>query len=135
MEEPSSIARRDGYSDTLLAAGVPVERKFIKLLEPSRQWGFRAMKELLGEKMRPTAVFCSNDTIAAGVARAVMSAGLQLKKDVEIVGFGNTVIAEDLNICSVSQHSDKIAWALKDIYFKGDFYESAEEIFLSLSPL
>ncbi len=113
-EEPSSIARRDGYINTLLNAGIVPEKKFIKLLEPSRQWGFKAMTELLAEKTPPTAVFCSNDTIAAGVARAVMSAGLRLKNDIELVGFGNTVISEDLNISSVSQHSDKIAWALKE---------------------
>jgi LacI family transcriptional regulator len=43
---------------------------------------------------RPTAIFASNDLIAAGALIAIRHAGLNCPKDVSVVGFDNLEFAE-----------------------------------------
>ncbi|MET0375276.1 MAG: substrate-binding domain-containing protein [Rhizorhabdus sp.] len=42
---------------------------------------------------RPTAIFASSDTMAAGVMHAARQRGLDIPKDISIIGFDDTPIA------------------------------------------
>ena len=42
---------------------------------------------------RPTAFFCTNDTIAAGAMKAVTRAGLRVPEDIAIIGFDDSYIS------------------------------------------
>jgi len=55
--------------------------------------GFAATKALLAES-KPTALFCINDATAIGALRAVREAGLRVPRDVSVVGFDDSEIAE-----------------------------------------
>ena len=46
---------------------------------------------------RPTAIFCSNDEQAVGLFRTIADLGLQIPRDVSVVGFDNIALAEMLN--------------------------------------
>ena len=48
---------------------------------------------MLREVDRPTAFFCTNDTIAAGAMKAVTRAGLRVPEDIAIVGFDDSYIS------------------------------------------
>lgn len=48
--------------------------------------GQRAVKELLASKHRPTAIIAANDLMALGVLRELGRAGLQVPKDVSVIG-------------------------------------------------
>lgn len=77
-----------GYQAALKAAGlVPAP----ELLKPaaafSREEGARAMTELLALRRRPDAVFCFSDLLAVGAIRAIHDHGLQVPKDVAVIGF------------------------------------------------
>jgi DNA-binding LacI/PurR family transcriptional regulator len=55
--------------------------------------GYRAMKEILKLRQRPTALFAGNDTIAVGAIAALREAGLSVPHDVAVVGFDDLPIA------------------------------------------
>jgi len=42
---------------------------------------------------RPTAIFCTNDTIAVGTLKAALRAGLRIPQDLAIVGFDDSEIS------------------------------------------
>ncbi|MEP6852120.1 MAG: LacI family DNA-binding transcriptional regulator [bacterium] len=52
-----------------------------------REDGFRAMNAMLDGPVRPDAVFCFNDLLALGAIRALHCHGLDVPRDVAVVGF------------------------------------------------
>ena len=55
--------------------------------------GETAMKALLSQRDRPTAVFAASDVVALGAMSAIHSAGLSIPADVAIVGFDDIFLA------------------------------------------
>lgn len=108
----TSRLRRQGYLDTLAKNNLVPSPEYIKCHDPTREWGYYAARELFNSANAPTAIFCGNDTIAAGVFRYFNSQQIDVPGDCSIIAFGNTPIAEDLNFASVSQNSAKIIDAL-----------------------
>lgn len=119
----TSKLRRQGYLDTLDKNKITLPPEYMKCQEPTREWGYYAARELFNSVEPPTAIFCSNDTIAAGVFRYFTAQKISVPGDCSIISFGNTPIAEDLNLASVSQNSSKIIDAINfnlQIILKGD---------------
>jgi LacI family transcriptional regulator len=58
--------------------------------------GHEAGAKLLDAKPRPTAIFASNDEMAAGVLHAARERGIAVPEDLSIVGFDDTAIAAHL---------------------------------------
>jgi DNA-binding LacI/PurR family transcriptional regulator len=112
--EHTSELRLQGYCDTLEKHQIALSNSLIKQQTPSREMGYYAAQELFKISTPPTAIFCGNDTIAAGVIRYLNLNNIKCPVDCSIVGFGNTAIAEDLNLTSNSQNSPKIADALRN---------------------
>jgi DNA-binding LacI/PurR family transcriptional regulator len=112
MHERTSELRARGYLDTMRRAGIEPPPEYLKRREPTRQWGFYAAQELFVLAEPPSAVTCGNDTIAAGVIRALAPLGIRVPEDCAVTGFGNTAVAEDLELTSVSQQTSQIALAV-----------------------
>jgi DNA-binding LacI/PurR family transcriptional regulator len=55
--------------------------------------GYKAMQQFLALDDRPTAVFCCNDEMALGAMKATSEAGMQVPRDVSIIGFDDTLFA------------------------------------------
>jgi DNA-binding LacI/PurR family transcriptional regulator len=108
----TSKVRKQGYVDTLRRNNIDIPPEYIKCQEPTREWGYYAARELFKSAKAPTAIFCANDTIAAGVFRYLTAEKIRVPADCSIISFGNTPIAEDLNLASISQNSQKIIDAL-----------------------
>jgi DNA-binding LacI/PurR family transcriptional regulator len=51
------------------------------------------MASLLAKKSPLTAIFCSNDEMAAGALRAAHEAGLKVPRDLSIIGFDDIVLS------------------------------------------
>jgi LacI family transcriptional regulator len=51
--------------------------------------GYRAMQTLLQAKPIPDGIFCYNDPVAIGAMKAILEAGLNVPRDIAIVGAGN----------------------------------------------
>jgi LacI family transcriptional regulator len=91
-EEDPPIAsglRHEGYLEVLAEAGVAVDPALHVRRESSAAGGRSAAAELLDlpEDRRPTAVFCFNDRMAAGVYVAAHRRGLEIPRDLSIVGY------------------------------------------------
>ena len=50
---------------------------------------YQGMRQLLDLPQRPTAVFAVNDLAAVGAIRAIEEAGLQVPRDISIIGFND----------------------------------------------
>ena len=86
-EHRSSIERYQGYEDALKDYGITLDRKLILPGDFTFDDGFRGARKLLALKDRPTAIFGSNDEIAAGVLAAAHSDGINVPYELSIAGF------------------------------------------------
>jgi len=83
-------ARKLGYFDALRSCGLDRDDDLVEvaddfMLEPGRE----AAERLLA-RTRPDAIFCANDLIALGALAALRAAGLDVPRDVAVVGMDNT---------------------------------------------
>src|SRR5690606_8783843 len=58
--------------------------------------GIAAAERVLALKPRPTAIFASNDEMAAGVYHAARQLGLSIPADLSVVGFDDTPVSRRL---------------------------------------
>ncbi|HEX7537406.1 MAG TPA: LacI family DNA-binding transcriptional regulator [Dermatophilaceae bacterium] len=75
-----------GWLDALGAAGI--EPTVVRLPHANPDdVGHAAAQTALARDERPTAILCFSDALARGVIRAIQDAGLEVPKDVSVVGF------------------------------------------------
>jgi LacI family transcriptional regulator len=86
-EHRSSPERYQGYEDALKDYGIALDRKLILPGDYTFDDGFRGARKLLALKDRPSAIFGSNDEIAAGVLAAAHSDGINVPYELSIAGF------------------------------------------------
>jgi LacI family transcriptional regulator len=77
----------------LAAAGIKLPRSLVAAGNYTFESGIAAANRLLDLSPRPTAIFASNDEMAAGVLHAARQRGLSIPEDVSVVGFDDTPIA------------------------------------------
>ena len=83
----SSPERYQGYEDALKDYGIALDPDLIIPGDYTFDDGFRGARKLLALKNRPTAIFGSNDEIAAGVLAAAHSDGINVPYELSIAGF------------------------------------------------
>lgn len=83
----SSWERYKGYEDALRDYGIALDPELVVEGDYSFDDGFRGARRLLTLADRPTAIFGSNDEIAAGVLAAAKSSGMNVPYDLSIAGF------------------------------------------------
>ncbi|MCL4424992.1 MAG: LacI family transcriptional regulator [Firmicutes bacterium] len=89
----TSLDRRVGYRKALTEAGLEVAPGFLRRGDFRLEGGYREMKGLLSEGLRPTAVFAANDLMAIGAMQALEEVGLEVPTDVSVVGFDDITLA------------------------------------------
>ncbi len=83
----SSWERYKGYEDALRDYGIEADADLVVEGDYAFDDGFRGARRLLALPQRPTAIFGSNDEIAAGVLAAARSSGFDVPFDVSVAGF------------------------------------------------
>jgi DNA-binding LacI/PurR family transcriptional regulator len=78
--------RERGYVATLREAGVSIPSPWLRRGAATLAGGAAAMRELLQQPTRPTAVFCANDLTALGALKACHQAGVRVPADLSVVG-------------------------------------------------
>lgn len=86
--------RRVGYLRSLRKAGLPFTRELIETGDFTERGGSEAMKRLMAQRPRPTAVFCANDRSAIGAIQAALEMGLRVPEDVAVAGFEDIEVAQ-----------------------------------------
>lgn len=89
----SAHERRAGFADALAKHGVKLSPKLVVEGAYSFESGVKAAEALLAKKPRPTAIFASNDEMAAGVYKAAYALGLRIPDDLSVVGYDDSPLA------------------------------------------
>ncbi len=92
----SSFERRAGFKAALAEHGIPLDPKYVREGAYTFESGIACAEELLALKPPPTALFASNDEMAAGVLQVVLRSGLRAPQDISVVGFDDCQIASRL---------------------------------------
>ncbi len=80
--------RLRGFTDCLGEKGI--ENCIVRMVPYTYEDGWKAMKQILEAKDKPTAVFCAGDILAlAAMDAAKFGSGLRVPEDLAIVGFDN----------------------------------------------
>jgi LacI family repressor for deo operon, udp, cdd, tsx, nupC, and nupG len=85
--------RFNGFQQALEAQGIEPGSCLVEEGDFTCQTGYLAMQQLLAYRPCLTAVFAANDLMAIGAMRAVDEAGLQVPRDISIVGFDDIELA------------------------------------------
>ncbi|MEW9697883.1 LacI family DNA-binding transcriptional regulator [Paenibacillus sp. SI8] len=89
----SAQNRKEGFERAMTHSGVSVREDYRFPGLYDLESGHKAMKQFLALPDRPTAVFCCNDEMALGAMKAISEAGMQVPRDVSIIGFDDTLFA------------------------------------------
>jgi len=93
----SAGERLAGLQEGLAEGGVRVAPERIERGGYTFESGIEAGEALLARRPRPTAIFASNDEMAAGVLQAAQRAGLRVPEDLTVIGFDDLEIARSLS--------------------------------------
>ena len=90
--------RYRGYLDGLRACGLRLDKTLVVQGYNSHASGVQCARKLLNVAVskRPTAIFASNDEMAAGALSVAHSMGLGVPEDVSVVGFDDSPLASQV---------------------------------------
>ncbi len=88
-----SDKRYQGYVKAMQDAGIDIVDAFVEQGQFSWESGLEAAEKLLDLPDRPSAVFASNDDMAAAVIAAAYRRGIHIPGDMSVAGFDNTQVA------------------------------------------
>ena len=89
----SARERREGFEMALAEAGISLPRSLVADGQYTFESGLSASESLFDLSPRPTAIFASNDEMAAGAYHAARERGVEVPRQLSIVGFDDSPIA------------------------------------------
>lgn len=82
--------REEGFRKSLAALGHCADEELIFPVDSTYEGAYRDFSSLLASGRRiPDGLFCCNDIVCLGVARALREAGRRVPRDVSLIGFDN----------------------------------------------
>jgi LacI family transcriptional regulator len=93
-----ALARTAGFREVLSARSYPAPDAMVEPAGYTDGEGYAAMRRLLRRNIRPDGIFCFNDPVAIGAMRAIKEAGLEIPRDVAVVGAANTRYSAELQV-------------------------------------
>ncbi len=124
-----SMLRVEGYRRALSERGIAFREDLIKAGDFRFKSGEVAMRELLKQSCRPTAVFILNDMMAIGAMTAARKEGLSVPYDLSVVGFDDIEIASAVipALTTIAQPFDKLAESATSLLIERMKGESTQE--------
>ncbi|MCS5713135.1 LacI family transcriptional regulator [Herbiconiux sp. CPCC 205716] len=87
------VIRAHGWAAAMTDAGLPADLDAVLRHSYTFEHGRDAAERLLGAELPPTAIFAGSDISAMGVLEAARRCGLQVPRDLSVVGFDDTYLA------------------------------------------
>ena len=91
--QTASARRFDGFKSALEDAGITPDAALAQQGYFTYRSGLKAAEKLLSLRRPPTAIFASNDDMAAAVVSVAHRRGLDVPRDLSVVGFDDTSAA------------------------------------------
>lgn len=91
--QTASAHRWQGYRDALADAGIAYDDKLVQPGHFTYRSGLDAAERLLALRRPPSAIFASNDDMASAVVSVAHRRGLDVPRDLSVVGFDDTSAA------------------------------------------
>jgi LacI family transcriptional regulator len=88
--QTASAHRWLGYLDALATAGIAYDETLIQPGQFTYRSGLQAAERLLSLRQPPSAIFASNDDMASAVVSVAHRRGLDVPRDLSVVGFDDT---------------------------------------------
>jgi LacI family transcriptional regulator len=113
-------SRYDGFLDAMRAASLAVRQAQVVRGENTFESGIDCGRQLLNGKSRPTAIFCANDIMAAGVMNAAHNIGLSIPADLSVAGFDDIPLASQVwpPLTTIRQPLRRMAKLAADLLIK-----------------
>lgn len=91
--QTASAHRYEGFQAALSEAGITHDETLVEQGYYTYRSGLEASEKILAHKQGPTAIFASNDDMAAAVISVAHRKGLDVPRDLSVVGFDDTFAA------------------------------------------
>jgi len=104
--DPGSAERRRGYGTAMHEFGLGGHIE-IAAGDFTEDGGWRGARGLLHGPTRPTAICAANDLAAIGALNAIAEAGLEVPRDVSVVGYDNTALAALRHVALTTVHQPR----------------------------
>ena len=116
----ASSLRLRGYRSALEQHGIAFDPAYVKQGYFVYESGLEAARELLTLPKPPTAVFASNDDMAAGVLLAAHEIGIPVPQRLSVAGFDDTYISRIVwpRLTTVHQPSYDLAFSATDLLLR-----------------
>jgi DNA-binding LacI/PurR family transcriptional regulator len=95
--------RLQGFKEALAEVGVKLTDRYISLAPHSIEDARKQAHDLLALPKPPTAIFTHSDIQAIGVLKAAKDKGLNVPKDLAVIGFDDLESAEHVGLTTVRQ--------------------------------
>ena len=92
----SAVERTSGFLSALARRGIELPPARIIEAGYTFESGVAAAERLLSGADRPSAIFCGNDEMAAGVYRVALRAGIDIPRQLSVVGYDDSPLASRL---------------------------------------
>lgn len=88
--------RQRGFTAALAKHGIQMKPEHVCEGDWSFESGVACASRILRSRRRPTAIFASNDRMAAGVLKVASEAGIRIPDELSVVGFDDSYFAQVL---------------------------------------
>jgi LacI family transcriptional regulator len=105
----AAVDRLAGYREAMAGHGLAVPSGYEQEGDFFLHSGYESMQALLALKKRPTAVFAAGDEMAVGAMQAAVDAGLEIAKDISVVGYDDIELASVVRPALTTVSQDYLA--------------------------
>jgi LacI family transcriptional regulator len=119
-KDKSSSLRYEGFCSALRDHGLQCRPENEAFGNFSYSSGLVCADKILTHKKRPTAIFASNDEMAAAVIATANRLGLSVPRDLSVAGFDNSAIALNVfpNLTTINQNAQELGRVATELLFK-----------------
>ena len=114
-EQVAASRRLNGFRQAMIDAGLQIDERMVVQGRFTYRSGMNAAEKLFAVEPRPTAIFASNDDMAAATVAVAHRLHLDVPSDISVVGFDDTDLARSIwpELTTVRQPiREMTAWAV-----------------------
>jgi LacI family transcriptional regulator len=102
--------RLEGYKKALTDYGIPLKESLIKIGDIDINDGYKYTKDMFEQGINFQAIFAYNDMMAFGAIKAIKERGLEIPRDIGLVGYDNILFSSLVSppLTTVNLKKDKL---------------------------